>query len=45
VYEVTVDGKTVVGYNQDAWRTTTSTWFENAKKENGYGACFTGSRI
>lgn len=44
MYKVTVDGKTMVGCNEDAWRTTSRIWFENSKNENGYGACFTGSR-
>lgn len=44
MYKVTVDGKTMVGCNEDAWRTTSSIWFANSKNENEYGACFTGSR-
>ena len=44
MYKITADGKTMVGCNEDAWRTTSKIWFENAKKENEYGACFTGSR-
>ena len=44
MYKVTVEGKTMVGCNQDAWRTTTCIWFENSKDTSGYGACFTGSR-
>ena len=44
MYKVTVDGKTMVGCNQDAWRTTTSIWFEKSTNETEYGACFTGSR-
>lgn len=44
MYKVTADGKTMVGCNQDAWRTTTSIWFANATNQNQYGACFTGSR-
>jgi len=44
MYKLTADGKTMVGCNQDAWRTTTSIWFKNPKDEKQYGACFTGSR-
>ena len=44
MYKLTVDGKTMVGCNEDAWRTTSRIWFENAKAGNEYGACFTGSR-
>ncbi len=44
MYKVTDDGKTMVGCNEDAWRTTSRIWFENSKNENEYGACFTGSR-
>lgn len=43
MYKVTLDGKTMVGSNEDAWRTTPHLWFENGK--NGtYGCAFTGSR-
>jgi hypothetical protein len=44
MYKVTADGKTMVGCNEDAWRSTSRIWFENALSENRYGACFTGSR-
>ncbi len=44
MYKITVDGKTMVGCNEDAWRTTPSIWFENATNPNEYGAGFTGSR-
>jgi len=44
MYKVTVDGKTMVGCNEDAWRTTSRIWFENAKNINEYGVGFTGSR-
>ncbi len=44
MYKITVDGKTMVGCNEDAWRTTSKIWFENAKETNKYGAGFTGSR-
>ncbi|NND32947.1 MAG: hypothetical protein HKN76_10170 [Saprospiraceae bacterium] len=44
MYKITVDGKTMVGCNEDAWRTTSRIWFENAKNADEYGAGFTGSR-
>ena len=44
MYKVTKDGNTMVGCNEDAWRTTSRIWFENAKNKNEYGAAFTGSR-
>lgn len=43
-YKVTVDGKTMVGCNHDAWLITPKIWFENAPQPNEYGACFTGAR-
>lgn len=44
MYKVTADGKTMVGCNEDAWRTSPHVWFVNAKNNSSYGACFTGSR-
>ena len=44
MYKITLNGITMVGCNEDAWRITSSIWFENSKNENEYGACFTGSR-
>ena len=44
MYKVTADGKTMVGCNEDAWRTTSVIWFENANEQQKYGAAFTGSR-
>ncbi len=44
MYKITVDGKTMVGCNEDAWRTTSKIWFENGRSSNEYGAGFTGSR-
>lgn len=44
MYKVTLGNKTVVGCNQDAWRTTTKIWFKNARNSEEYGVCFTGSR-
>lgn len=43
MYKITVGTKTMVGTNEDAWRTNSYIWFETGKK-NEYGACFTGSR-
>ena len=44
MYKITVDGKTMVGCNHDAWLTTPKIWFETAKQQNEYGTVFTGSR-
>lgn len=44
MYKITVDGKTMVGCNHDAWLTTPKIWFETAKHQNEYGTVFTGSR-
>jgi len=44
MYKITVDGKTMVGCNNDTWLTTPKIWFENAKQPNEYGTVFTGSR-
>ncbi len=44
MYKITADGKTMVGCNEDAWRTTSKIWFENAVRPNEYAAAFTGSR-
>ncbi|MCB0667671.1 MAG: hypothetical protein KDC80_17700 [Saprospiraceae bacterium] len=44
MYKVTVGGKTLVGCNEDTWRTTSRIWFENAKEPHEFGAIFTGSR-
>lgn len=45
MYKVTKDGKTFVGCNEDAWRTSPKIWFETAGKKAKYGAAFTGSRF
>lgn len=45
MYKITVNGKTIVGCNEDAWRTTPRIWFETANKKYLYGAAFTGSRF
>jgi hypothetical protein len=44
MYKITVEGKTMVGCNEDAWRLTPHIWFEKASATNIYGAAFTGSR-
>lgn len=43
MYKLSQDGKTVVGCNEDAWRTTPHIWFEKGVNEN-HACCFTGSR-
>lgn len=45
MYKLTINGKTMVGCNEDAWRTTPRIWFENARNSKEYGAGFTGSRL
>jgi hypothetical protein len=45
MYKVTKYGKTVVGCNEDAWRTSPRIWFETAGSNTKYGAAFTGSRF
>ncbi|MCX8479770.1 MAG: hypothetical protein ORN56_08260 [Chitinophagales bacterium] len=44
-YKLTIGDKTVLGSNEDAWRTTPHIWFEPSNKQNKYGAAFTGSRF
>ncbi|MCB0654785.1 MAG: hypothetical protein KDC57_01550, partial [Saprospiraceae bacterium] len=44
MYKITCAGKTMVGCNEDAWRTTSTIWFEKARNKSEYGAGFTGSR-
>lgn len=44
MYKITLGGKTMVGCNEDAWRSTPRIWFENASEDQKYGAAFTGSR-
>jgi hypothetical protein len=44
MYKITATGKTIVGCNHDTWLTTPKIWFEKAKRNNGYGTVFTGSR-
>lgn len=43
MYKTTLGNKTMVGTNEDAWRTSPHIWFESAKN-GAYGCCFTGSR-
>lgn len=43
MYKLSHDGKTVVGCNEDAWRTTPHIWFEKGIHGN-HACCFTGSR-
>ena len=43
MYKLSEDGKTIVGCNEDAWRTTPHIWFEKGK-DSKYSCCFTGSR-
>lgn len=45
MYKVTKNGKTIVGCNEDAWRTTPHIWFEIGNKKAPFGAAFTGSRF
>ena len=45
MYKLSADGKTIVGCNEDAWRTTSRIWFQNGDESHLYGAAFTGSRI
>ena len=44
MYKITMDGKTMVGCNHDAWLTTPKIWFENGRQSNEYKAAFTGAR-
>lgn len=43
-YKVSTGEKTIVGCNEDAWRTDSKIWFKCATHEYPYGVCFTGSR-
>lgn len=45
MYKITADDKTMVGCNEDAWRTTSRIWFVNAPGGSKHGAAFTGSRL
>lgn len=41
MYKVTVNGKTMVGNNEDSWRLTSQIWFEKGTKDN-YGVAYVG---
>lgn len=43
MYKLSKDGKTIVGCNEDAWRTSPHIWFESGNT-NQYKCGFTGSR-
>ena len=45
MYKITLNGKTMVGCNEDAWRLTPHIWFENPTSNQLYGVAFTGSRF
>ncbi|MFM6933915.1 MAG: linear amide C-N hydrolase [Flavobacteriales bacterium] len=45
MYKLTLHGKTYVGCNEDAWRSTSRLWFESKSTKVKYGAAFTGSRF
>jgi hypothetical protein len=45
MYKLTLHGKTYVGCNEDAWRTTPRIWFESKNAQRKFGAAFTGSRF
>ena len=45
MYKITINGKTIVGTNFDAYYLTPKIWFENAVKQGTYGAGFSGGRI
>lgn len=44
-YKITKGDKTILGSNEDAWRTTPHIWFESSNTKHKYGAAFTGSRF
>ena len=45
MYKITINGKTIVGTNFDAYYLTPNIWFENAVKQGTYGAVYSGGRI
>lgn len=45
MYKITVNGKTMTGCNEDAWRTSSRIVFKNPSANQKYGVCYTGSRI
>jgi hypothetical protein len=44
MYKITMNGKTMVGTNFDAYYLTPTVWFENATNAKTYGAGFSGGR-
>lgn len=44
MYKISTDGRTMLGYNHDAWKTSAAIWFINARNTNEYGVCISGSR-
>ena len=44
-YKISYGGKTMMGANEDAWRLSSTIWFEIAGRNSNYGAAFTGSRL
>jgi hypothetical protein len=44
MYKITMNGKTMVGTNFDAYYLTPTIWFENATNAKTYGAGFSGGR-
>jgi hypothetical protein len=44
MYKITINGKTIVGTNFDAYYLTPTIWFENATNAKTYGAGFSGGR-
>ncbi len=43
-YKITKGDKTILGSNEDAWRTSPHIWFETQNSKYLFGAAFTGSR-
>lgn len=43
MYKLTKEGKTIIGSNEDQWRTTPHIWFEKGTNSH-YSCAFTGSR-
>lgn len=41
MYKITIDGKTIVGNNEDSWRTTSKIWFEE-KSSDKFGVAYVG---
>lgn len=44
MYKITINGKTIIGTNFDAYYLTPTIWFENATNVKTYGAGFSGGR-